>query len=137
MSYLCTSYLQWLYISCIWQQIGGTLTFFHEEGARRCLEVMAKYIEQKNLQKQLTICLIVFIFHGVDNKYYYFQVSITLESSETVNRRFAHPSRRNSLTITKVDSLNLSHDTDMVEWGIQRCQNDTEMKRVTKNTSVP
>ncbi|RVW45471.1 hypothetical protein CK203_079752 [Vitis vinifera] len=60
--------------------IGGTLTFFHEEGARRCLEV-----------------------------------SITLESSETVNRRFAHPSRRNSLTITKVDSLNLSHDTDMVE----------------------
>ena len=44
-----------------------------------------------------------------------FQVSITLESSETINRRFAHPSRRNSLTITKVDSLNLSHDTDMVE----------------------
>lgn len=33
-----------------------------------------------------------------------FQVSITLESSETINRRFAHPSRRNSLTITKVDS---------------------------------
>ncbi|KAF3946682.1 hypothetical protein CMV_027078 [Castanea mollissima] len=46
--------------------IGGTLTFFHEEGARRCLEV-----------------------------------SITLETLETVNRRFIHPSRRNSPTITK------------------------------------
>ncbi|KHG02859.1 Putative methylthiotransferase [Gossypium arboreum] len=47
--------------------IGGTLTFFHEEGARRCLEV-----------------------------------SVTLETSETINRRFVHPSRRNSPTITKV-----------------------------------
>ncbi|CAJ1948847.1 unnamed protein product [Sphenostylis stenocarpa] len=49
--------------------IGGTLTFFHEEGARRCLEI-----------------------------------SITLETSETINRRFVHPSRRNSPTITKVQS---------------------------------
>uniref|UniRef100_A0A7N0VEP1 Reduced growth phenotype protein 1 n=2 Tax=Kalanchoe fedtschenkoi TaxID=63787 RepID=A0A7N0VEP1_KALFE len=49
--------------------IGGTLTFFHEEGARRCLEV-----------------------------------SVTLEMSETINRRFVHPSRRNSLTITKIQS---------------------------------
>ncbi|XP_037497100.1 uncharacterized protein LOC105645377 isoform X2 [Jatropha curcas] len=47
--------------------IGGTLTFFHEEGSRRCLEV-----------------------------------SITLETSETINRRFVHPSRRNSLTMTKL-----------------------------------
>ncbi|CAN6803258.1 unnamed protein product [Brassica oleracea] len=47
--------------------IGGTLTFFHEEGARRCLEV-----------------------------------SVTLETSETINRRFVHPSRRNSPTHTKV-----------------------------------
>ncbi|MBA0842589.1 hypothetical protein Goarm_002408, partial [Gossypium armourianum] len=47
--------------------IGGTLTFFHEEGARRCLEV-----------------------------------SVTLETSETISRRFVHPSRRNSPTITKV-----------------------------------
>ncbi|XP_048617658.1 uncharacterized protein LOC106404290 isoform X1 [Brassica napus] len=46
--------------------IGGTLTFFHEEGARRCLEV-----------------------------------SVTLETSETINRRFVHPSRRNSPTHTK------------------------------------
>ncbi|KAJ4970644.1 hypothetical protein NE237_003743 [Protea cynaroides] len=49
--------------------IGGTLTFFHEEGARRCLEV-----------------------------------SITLETSETIAPRFVHPSRRNSPTITKVQS---------------------------------
>ncbi|KAK9102207.1 hypothetical protein Sjap_019461 [Stephania japonica] len=49
--------------------IGGTLTFFHEEGARRCLEV-----------------------------------SITLETSETVGQRFVHPSRRNTPAITKVQS---------------------------------
>ncbi|KAJ6419634.1 hypothetical protein OIU84_029700 [Salix udensis] len=47
--------------------IGGTLTFFHEEGAKKCLEV-----------------------------------SITLETSETVSRRYIHPSRKNSPTITKV-----------------------------------
>ncbi|KAG5544952.1 hypothetical protein RHGRI_017422 [Rhododendron griersonianum] len=46
--------------------IGGTLTFFNEEGSRRCLEL-----------------------------------SITLEMSETINRRFVHPSRRHSPTITK------------------------------------
>lgn len=49
--------------------IGGTLTFFHEQGGRRCLEI-----------------------------------SVTLETSETINRRFVHPSRRNSPTITKVQS---------------------------------
>ncbi|KAI4369087.1 hypothetical protein MLD38_017574 [Melastoma candidum] len=49
--------------------IGGTLTFFHEQGARRCLEV-----------------------------------SITLETSETIKRQFLHPSRRNTPTITKVQS---------------------------------
>ncbi|XP_043691324.1 uncharacterized protein LOC122642012 [Telopea speciosissima] len=49
--------------------IGGTLTFFHEEGARRCLEV-----------------------------------SVTLETSETIAQRFVHPSRRNSPTNTKVQS---------------------------------
>lgn len=31
-----------------------------------------------------------------------FQVSITLETSETISRRFVHPSRKNSPTITKV-----------------------------------
>lgn len=49
--------------------IGGTLTFLHEQGGRRCLEI-----------------------------------SVTLETSETINRRFIHPSRRNSPTITKVQS---------------------------------
>ncbi|KAI3814009.1 hypothetical protein L1987_18748 [Smallanthus sonchifolius] len=47
--------------------IGGTLTFFHEEGSRRCLEL-----------------------------------SVTLELSETISRRSAHPSRRYSPTITKL-----------------------------------
>ncbi|CAM8895075.1 unnamed protein product [Rhodiola kirilowii] len=49
--------------------IGGTFTFFHEEGARRCLEV-----------------------------------SVTLEMSEIISRQFVHHSRRNSLTITKIQS---------------------------------
>ncbi|XP_050282669.1 uncharacterized protein LOC126723354 [Quercus robur] len=60
--------------------IGGTLTFFHEEGARRCLEV-----------------------------------SITLETLETVNRRFIHPSRRNSPTITKVQSDHYEVVADLVQ----------------------
>lgn len=60
--------------------IGGTLTFFHEEGARRCLEV-----------------------------------SITLEISETINRRFVHPSRRNSPTITKVHSDHHEVVADIVQ----------------------
>ena len=34
--------------------------------------------------------------------YIWFQVSVTLETSETINRRFVHPSRRNSPTHTKV-----------------------------------
>ncbi|XWS63313.1 hypothetical protein CRYUN_Cryun06bG0084600 [Craigia yunnanensis] len=60
--------------------IGGTLTFFHEEGARRCLEV-----------------------------------SVTLETSETINRRFVHPSRRNSPTITKVQSDHHEVVSDLVQ----------------------
>ncbi|KAJ7950689.1 Reduced growth phenotype protein 1 [Quillaja saponaria] len=60
--------------------IGGTLTFFHEEGARRCLEV-----------------------------------SITLETSETISRRFVHPSRRNSPTITKVQSDHYEVVADLVQ----------------------
>ncbi|XP_020228357.1 uncharacterized protein LOC109809447 isoform X2 [Cajanus cajan] len=60
--------------------IGGTLTFFHEEGARRCLEI-----------------------------------SITLETSETINRRFVHPSRRNSPTITKVQSDHHEVVADLVQ----------------------
>jgi len=27
----------------LWKQIGGTLTFFHGEGARRCLEVIVLF----------------------------------------------------------------------------------------------
>ncbi|OVA03069.1 Reduced growth phenotype protein 1 [Macleaya cordata] len=60
--------------------IGGTLTFFHEEGARRCLEV-----------------------------------SITLETSETISQRFVHPSRRNSPTITKVQSDHYEVVADLVQ----------------------
>ncbi|KAF4359892.1 hypothetical protein G4B88_000885 [Cannabis sativa] len=60
--------------------IGGTLTFFHEEGARRCLEV-----------------------------------SITLETSETIGRRHVHPSRRNSPTITKVQSDHYEVVADLVQ----------------------
>ncbi|KAL8467262.1 hypothetical protein ACS0TY_036111 [Phlomoides rotata] len=60
--------------------IGGTLTFFHEEGPRRCLEL-----------------------------------SITLESKEIINRRFAHPSRRHSLTITKIHSDHHEVVADLVQ----------------------
>lgn len=60
--------------------IGGTLTFFHEEGARRCLEV-----------------------------------SITLETSETISRQFVHPSRRNSPTITKIQSDHHEVVADLVQ----------------------
>ncbi|CAM8923374.1 unnamed protein product [Rhodiola kirilowii] len=60
--------------------IGGTLTFFHEEGARRCLEV-----------------------------------SITLEMSETISRQFVHPSRRNALTITKIQSDHHEVVADLVQ----------------------
>ncbi|XP_008232286.1 PREDICTED: uncharacterized protein LOC103331443 isoform X1 [Prunus mume] len=60
--------------------IGGTLTFFHEEGARRCLEV-----------------------------------SITLETSETISRRFVHPSRKNSPTITKIQSDHYEVVSDLVQ----------------------
>lgn len=49
--------------------IGGVLTFFHEEGPRRCLEV-----------------------------------SVTLETLETVNPAFIHPSRKQSPVITKIQS---------------------------------
>ncbi|KAF3445655.1 hypothetical protein FNV43_RR10831 [Rhamnella rubrinervis] len=60
--------------------IGGTLTFLHGEGSRRCLEV-----------------------------------SITLETSETISRRFVHPSRRNSPTITKVQSDHNEVVADLVQ----------------------
>ncbi|XP_021724687.1 uncharacterized protein LOC110692004 [Chenopodium quinoa] len=60
--------------------IGGTLTFFHEEGTRRCLEV-----------------------------------SITLEISETINRRSVHPSRKNSPTLTKVHSDHHEVVADLVQ----------------------
>lgn len=60
--------------------IGGTLTFFHEEGAKRCLEI-----------------------------------SITLETSETINRHFLHPSRRNSPTVTKVQSDHHEVVADLVQ----------------------
>ncbi|XWS39572.1 hypothetical protein CRYUN_Cryun18bG0066700 [Craigia yunnanensis] len=60
--------------------ISGTLTFFHEEGTRRCLEV-----------------------------------SVTLETSETINRCFVHPSRRNSPTITKVQSDHHEVVADLVQ----------------------
>ncbi|KAJ6825044.1 uncharacterized protein M6B38_378265 [Iris pallida] len=60
--------------------IGGTLTFFHGEGARRCLEV-----------------------------------SVTLETSEIINQRFVHPSRRSSQTITKVQSDHHEVVADMVQ----------------------
>ncbi|XP_058070686.1 uncharacterized protein LOC131219487 isoform X2 [Magnolia sinica] len=60
--------------------IGGTLTFFHEEGARRCLEI-----------------------------------SITLETSETISQHSVHPSRRNSTTITKVQSDHYEIVADLVQ----------------------
>ncbi|KAJ0229880.1 Immunoglobulin [Hirschfeldia incana] len=60
--------------------IGGTLTFLHEEGARRCLEV-----------------------------------SVTLETSETINRRFVHPSRRNSPTHAKVQSDHHEVVADLIQ----------------------
>ncbi|KAE8692732.1 glutamine synthetase nodule isozyme-like [Hibiscus syriacus] len=60
--------------------IGGTLTFFHEEGSRRCLEV-----------------------------------TVTLETSETISRRFVHPSRRNSPTITKVQSDHHEVVADLIQ----------------------
>lgn len=87
----------------VWLQIGGTLTFFHEEVARRCLEVTSLLLVVKELNQnwQIIYCdwcigiefIIIIII---------LQISITLEISETINRRFVHPSRRNSPTITKV-----------------------------------
>ncbi|XP_076917585.1 uncharacterized protein LOC143577711 [Bidens hawaiensis] len=60
--------------------IGGTLTFFHEEGSRRCLEL-----------------------------------SVTLELLETISRRSAHPSRRHSPTITKIQSDHHEVVADLVQ----------------------
>lgn len=60
--------------------IGGTLTFFHEEGNRRCLEL-----------------------------------SVTLEVTETISRRFVHPSRKHSPTITKVHSDHHEVVADLVQ----------------------
>ncbi|KAL3641815.1 hypothetical protein CASFOL_012630 [Castilleja foliolosa] len=60
--------------------IGWTLTFLHEEGARRCLEL-----------------------------------SITLETKETINRRFVHPSQRHAPTITKIHSDHHEVVADLVQ----------------------
>ncbi|GKC98600.1 reduced growth phenotype protein 1 [Tanacetum coccineum] len=63
--------------------IGGTLTFFHAEGTRRCLEL-----------------------------------SVTLELSETISHRSAHPShpsRRHSPTITKIQSDHHEVVADLVQ----------------------
>ncbi|XP_021288129.1 uncharacterized protein LOC110419407 isoform X2 [Herrania umbratica] len=43
------------------------------------------------------------------------EVSVTLETSETINRRFVHPSRRNSPTITKVQSDHHEVVADLVQ----------------------
>ncbi|XP_021609690.1 uncharacterized protein LOC110613071 isoform X2 [Manihot esculenta] len=43
------------------------------------------------------------------------EVSVTLETSETINRQFVHPSRRNSPTITKVQSDHHEAVADLVE----------------------
>ncbi|PIN23350.1 hypothetical protein CDL12_03936 [Handroanthus impetiginosus] len=60
--------------------IGGTLTFFHREGGRRCLEL-----------------------------------SITLEAKESINKRFVHPSRRHSATISKIHSDHHEAVADLVQ----------------------
>ncbi|KAM3394734.1 putative protein isoform X1 [Capsicum galapagoense] len=60
--------------------IGGTLTFFHEEGSRRCIEL-----------------------------------SVTLEMTETISRRFVHPSRRHAHSITKVHSDHHEVVADLVQ----------------------
>ncbi|CAH9083777.1 unnamed protein product [Cuscuta epithymum] len=60
--------------------IGGTLTFFHEEGTRRCLELF-----------------------------------ITLEMTETISRRFIHPSRRHAPSITKVYSDHYEVVADLLQ----------------------
>ncbi|CAN4119641.1 unnamed protein product [Withania somnifera] len=60
--------------------IGGTLTFFHEEDSRRCLEL-----------------------------------SITLEMTETISRRFVHPSRRHAPSITKIHSDHHEVVADLVQ----------------------
>ncbi|KAH7568546.1 hypothetical protein JRO89_XS06G0013200 [Xanthoceras sorbifolium] len=43
------------------------------------------------------------------------EVSITLETSETISRRLVHPSRRNSLTITKVQSDHHEVVADLIQ----------------------
>lgn len=35
-----------------WLQIGGTLTFFHEEGQRRCLEV-SKHVANEDIMAKV------------------------------------------------------------------------------------
>jgi len=76
-------------------QIGGTLTFFHEEGTRRCLEVNPD-------KTKLLVYILLYRGPLVLMIHICFQVSVTLETLETINRRFVHPSRRNSPTLTKV-----------------------------------
>ncbi|CAI9299073.1 unnamed protein product [Lactuca saligna] len=60
--------------------IGGTLTLFHEEETRRCLELL-----------------------------------VSLELSETISRRSAHPSRKYSPTITKENAGALREPKDKLE----------------------
>jgi hypothetical protein len=48
------------------------------------------------------VCKFVWLGHSNYNQLIFSQVSITLETSETINPRALHPSRRGSPTITKV-----------------------------------
>ncbi|KAL0696854.1 hypothetical protein Bca4012_064034 [Brassica carinata] len=51
-----------------------------------------------------------------DSTYYFSdKVSVTLETSETINRRFVHPSRRNSPTHTKVQSDHHEVVADLIQ----------------------
>lgn len=82
--------------------IGGTLTFFHEEETRRCLEL-----------------------------------SVTLELSETISRRSAHPSRKYSPTITKIQSDHHEVVADLVQTSFQfSVPMDGPMSFSTRHVSV-
>ncbi|KAL8265849.1 hypothetical protein R6Q59_003193 [Mikania micrantha] len=82
--------------------IGGTLTFFHDEGSRRCLEL-----------------------------------SVTLELLETISHRSAHPSRRHSPTITKIQSDHHEVVADLVQTGfLFSVPMDGPMSFSTRHVSV-
>jgi hypothetical protein len=89
-------------------QIGGTLTFFHEEGTRRCLEVNPD-------KTKLLVYILLYRGPLVLMIHICFQVSVTLETLETINRRFVHPSRRNSPTLTKVQSDHHEVVADLIQ----------------------